>query len=136
MISFATARGRLIVTVLALLIAACGSSGSGDDLAAEIPPQDPDLVETGKELYAQNCAACHGADLRGTDQGPSHLSVVYEPGHHGDGAFELAIAIGSRQHHWDFGPMPPVEGLSDGQVEAIIAYVREQQRLEGFEPYP
>jgi hypothetical protein len=32
--------------------------------------------------------------------------------------------------------MPPVEGLSTEDVEAIVAFVREQQRIEGFEPYP
>jgi mono/diheme cytochrome c family protein len=26
---------------------------------------DPDLVATGAELYQQNCASCHGADLSG-----------------------------------------------------------------------
>jgi hypothetical protein len=39
-------------------------------------------------------------------------------------------------HHWNFGDMPPVEGLSSAQVDAIIGYVREVQQREGFEPYP
>ena len=32
--------------------------------------------------------------------------------------------------------MPVIEGLSDADVEAIVAYVRDTQRREGFEPYP
>ena len=32
--------------------------------------------------------------------------------------------------------MPPVEGLSADEVDAIIAYVREVQEREGFEEYP
>jgi len=32
--------------------------------------------------------------------------------------------------------MPPVEGLTEEDVEAIIAFVRQSQREEGFEPYP
>jgi hypothetical protein len=32
--------------------------------------------------------------------------------------------------------MAPVEGLTLDDVTAIIAFVREQQRIEGFEPYP
>lgn len=115
-----------------LLIAACGAAG-GD---AEIPPQDPDLVAAGSELYAAHCAECHGTDLRGTDKGPSHLSIVYEPSHHGDGAFLRAVQVGSPAHHWGFGDMPPVEGLAPQDVEAIVAFVRETQRIEGFEPYP
>ena len=104
--------------------------------ATGIEPQDLDLVEVGAELYQANCAECHGTDLRGTDKGPSHLSVVYEPNHHGDGAFLLAVLRGSPAHHWRFGDMPPVEGPTEDDVAAIVAYVREQQRLHGFEPYP
>jgi hypothetical protein len=32
--------------------------------------------------------------------------------------------------------MPPIPGLSQEDVAAITAFVREQQRLQGFEPYP
>ena len=32
--------------------------------------------------------------------------------------------------------MPRVPGLSEEDLEAIVAYVREQQQLHGFEPYP
>jgi mono/diheme cytochrome c family protein len=118
--------------VLALILAGC--AGQTDDVG--IPPQDPELVAAGGELYAAICAVCHGADLRGTDLGPSHLSEIYEPSHHADGAFVLAIQSGSRAHHWQFGDMPPVMGLTQADIEGIIAFVRESQRLEGFEPYP
>ncbi len=117
---------------LSILLTACGGASSEVD----IPIQDPDLVAAGEELYAANCAECHGADLRGTDKGPSHLSKVYEPDHHADGAFLFAVQAGSRAHHWRFGDMPPIEGLSSEDVEAIVAFVREQQRIHGFEPYP
>ena len=122
------------LVVVLLVLSACG--GEEATVEAQIDPQDPELVAAGAELYAANCAECHGADLKGTDRGPSHLSEVYEPGHHGDGAFHIAVVAGVPQHHWDFGSMPPVEGLSEEDVSAIIAFVREQQRLEGFEPYP
>lgn len=32
--------------------------------------------------------------------------------------------------------MPPVIGLDDDEIDAIIAYIREVQQREGFEPYP
>ena len=121
-----------VALTLSVLLSACGGSGSDVDLATQVP----DLVAAGADLYAANCAECHGTDLRGTDKGPSHLSEVYEPGHHGDGAFLLAVQRGARAHHWPFGDMPPIEGLSTDDVEAIVAFVREQQRIEGFEPYP
>jgi hypothetical protein len=32
--------------------------------------------------------------------------------------------------------MPPVPGLDGDQVTAIVAFIREQQRTQGFEPWP
>lgn len=125
--------GRHLATlIVVLLVAACG----GDATESTPPAQDAELVAQGGELFRANCAQCHGFDLRGTNTGPSLLSEVYEPGHHGDGAFLVAVQSGSPQHHWDFGPMPPVPGLSEEDVEAIVAFVRERQRIDGFEPYP
>lgn len=37
---------------------------------------------------------------------------------------------------WPFGDMEPVPGLDDADIERIVAYVRENQRIHGFEPYP
>jgi hypothetical protein len=65
--------------------------------------------------------------------GPSHLSIVYEPNHHPDDSFRSAVANGAPQHHWDFGDMAPVSGLSDQDVDAVIAYVRAEQQRQGFE---
>lgn len=126
--------GRLPRRVAVVLLAAVSLAGvacGGDDDSTEAGG-----ATTGKALYEQSCALCHGKDLRGTGMGPSHLSKVYEPSHHSDASFVAAIRQGSRQHHWDFGDMPPVEGLDDDEIEAIIAYVREQQAEQGFEPYP
>ena len=123
---------RLLYAFVALLVLMSCGDGVGD----QVERQDPVLVAEGAKLYSASCAECHGSELRGTDRGPSHLSILYEPGHHGDGSFQIAVLIGSTAHHWDFGPMPPVEGLSEGDVEAIIAFVRQIQRDEGFEPYP
>lgn len=116
----------IVTSALALLAVACGDSS--DDTAAV-------SGGAGAELYASNCASCHGADLRGTELGPSQLSIVYEPGHHGDDAFRSAIANGVGQHHWTFGNMPPIPGLDDTEVDAIISFVRSEQERQGFEPY-
>lgn len=126
-------RSTALTAALALAVGACGgSAGSGD---VDIPPQEPALVSAGAGLYQASCAGCHGENLEGTDDGPSMLSAVYEPNHHGDGAFLLAVQRGVLSHHWRFGDMPAIEGLTPDDVFAIVAFVREQQRTQGFEPY-
>ena len=102
--------------------------------ASAVSTGDVELTAEGESLFQAHCASCHGTDARGTDQGPSFLSRVYEPSHHGDAAFLLAVRNGSPQHHWQFGDMQPVAGLTDEDVAAITAYVREVQRVEGFDP--
>ena len=122
------------VASVAVVLGACSAGDAIESTSAT--PAAPELIATGADLYAASCAECHGADLRGTDRGPSHLSIVYEPNHHSDAAFLLAVKNGVRAHHWDFGPMLPIEGLSEEDVAAIVAYVRDVQSQEGFEPYP
>ena len=117
------------VVAVCVVLAACASD-AGDANGGSASAED------GSALYAARCAACHGADLRGTGMGPSQLSIVYEPKHHSDDSFRAAIRNGVSPHHWDFGPMPAVSGLDDDEITAIIAYIREAQQREGFEPYP
>ena len=117
-----------IATVgLAMGLSACGSGDAADNVGSG------PVLDRGAEVYTESCASCHGTDLRGTDKGPSHLSIVYEPNHHTDDSFRNAIANGAPQHLWPFGVMPPVEGLSDDDVEAVIAFVRAEQERQGFE---
>lgn len=118
-----------MTTVVAAVLTVVLGAGCGDSESSSAPAADGE----GAALYAANCASCHGAELEGTDLGPSHLSIVYEPGHHGDEAFESAIRNGAPQHHFDFGPMPPVEGLDDDEIDAIISFVRAEQERQGFQ---
>jgi mono/diheme cytochrome c family protein len=108
----------------ALALAACGQAP---------PTGDGSTVADGAELYAANCAVCHGAEGEGTTQGPPLVHIVYEPGHHSDEAFHRAAAAGVIPHHWDFGPMPPLPHLDRDQMDAIIAYVRGLQRDAGIQ---
>jgi mono/diheme cytochrome c family protein len=114
-----------------LVVIEFGTACGGIAVPTTVAPSG-DIVGRGKTLYAANCAQCHGDALEGTNQGPSFLSQVYEPGHHGDGAFLLAVVRGVPAHHWSFGDMPPVDGLSPEDVTAIVAFVRDVQQREGF----
>jgi len=126
-------RARLLAVALALVVGASCSDAA--DVASE-PAADPAVVEEGAAVYGASCAECHGENLPGSDEGPSLLSEVYEPNHHADVAIALAVQRGSPAHHWGFGPMQPVEGLDEADIDAVIAFIRETQATEGFEPYP
>ncbi len=122
-------------------------SGQGDepDVAAGTERTGPAMVdvavpetlsanaEIGKMAFEAKCAECHGANAAGQDGvAPPLVHKIYEPSHHGDAAFLLAAKNGVRAHHWRFGNMPPVEGVTDGDVKMIVAYVRELQRANGI----
>lgn len=126
-------RSRTLVLSFLVLAAGCSSTASSASPSAASGAAGP---PSGAKIYAAKCASCHGSDLRGTRMGPSHLSQVYEPGHHSDESFRAAIAKGAEAHHWSFGDMPPIPGMTPDEVTAVIAYVREVQRREGFEPSP
>ncbi len=128
-------RWAVVPLLVIVAAAACGDddSTSRDPSATEdAVPADP-IRDEGAAAYQTFCAECHGADLRGTEKGPSHLSIVYEPGHHSDDAFRLAVLRGARQHHFDFGDMNAIEGITDEEVEQIIEFVRAEQERLGFE---
>ena len=112
---------RVFLGVLTLLllvgILACG--GNGD-------------VEKGKQAFDANCATCHGMGALGTDSGPTLIHPLYVPGHHNDDSIRRAVRNGVPSHHWLFGDMPPIVGVTDEELEQIILYIREQQRAGGI----
>jgi mono/diheme cytochrome c family protein len=83
-------------------------------------------------LFNANCASCHGALAAGSEVGPPLVHVYYEPNHHADIAFQRAVVFGVRPHHWSYGPMPPIPGLSENDVARITAYIRWLQRQAGI----
>lgn len=102
-------------------------------IAIAVPDALGGMAALGATAFAKNCASCHGDNAAGSETGPPLVHVIYEPGHHGDGAFYLAAMKGVRAHHWRFGDMPPVEGVSEAQVAGIVAYIRTLQRANGIE---
>ena len=82
----------------------------------------------GQLLYEKYCSSCHGMDLNGSDEGPPLLHPFYKPSHHGDKAFYRAALQGTRQHHWEFGDMSPVEGMTQKKMDSLVPYVRYYQQ--------
>lgn len=90
------------------------------------------LPDRGALLYAKNCAGCHGPSASGSGKGPPLVHQIYQPGHHGDAAFYRAVRQGVQSHHWPFGDMAPVPGVTDDQIGEIVAYVRALQLKDGI----
>ena len=137
MANFSRQRARSYWAGIALLplLSACGGGDSSTSRPAATSADGGDTTanDDGAALYQSFCAECHGADLRGTAKGPSHLSIIYEPSHHSDDAFKAAAIRGAPEHHFNFGNMPPVDGITDDQIDRVIAFVRAEQERRGFE---
>jgi mono/diheme cytochrome c family protein len=120
-----------VATVLAWRSGVFGPTKPAD-VVITVPPLTA-TAQAGSVLFEANCAPCHGPNGSGSKNGPPLIHKIYEPGHHGDGAFYLAAMQGVRAHHWPFGNMPPVEGVSQEDVGLIVAFVREVQRANGID---
>ena len=134
--SYATA-GAIAAAAIAAVVAWVAwpedhhPSSTGGQTGLTIPAFTAE-AEAGQVLFDESCMTCHGPHATGSDQGPPLVHKIYEPNHHGDMSFRLAVRNGVRSHHWDFGNMAPVEGVSDDDVEKIIVYVRTLQQANGI----
>jgi mono/diheme cytochrome c family protein len=107
---------------------------AGAPLVAVIVPELSASEKEGEAAFNARCASCHGINAAGQDGvAPPFVHRVYEPGHHGDQAFLVAAQLGVRAHHWRFGDMPPVEGITEAEVSSIVTYVRALQRANGID---
>lgn len=99
-----------------------------------LPAKLSGTAKIGEVVFNAKCASCHGTNAAGKNgAAPPLIHKIYEPSHHGDAAFLYAARNGVQSHHWPFGNMPPVEGLTDADVKNIVIYIREVQRENGID---
>ena len=131
----------IVASIALLTMIACGGQDdpqratTGLKGAEQVPVTESALSDTaraGEELFNANCSVCHGVGATGTTQGPPLIDRIYQPGHHPDFSIRNAVRQGVKQHHWVFGDMAPVAGVSSDDVEKIICYIREKQRADGI----
>lgn len=116
-------RLAVLALTVAVALAACGRGGG-------------DPVAKGDALFHGNgtCATCHGPNLEGTVMGPSLLDPRYDAAVLGDEQIRAAVRNGVRFKNWQAGVMPALPHLDDDDIDAIIAFVRSEQRSEGNAP--
>ena len=124
---------NFVTVSLALMLIGCSQTpasqyesteSNNTQMLSVTRPALSDTALAGESLFNAKCSLCHGANAAGTNQGPPLVDRVYEPGHHPDVSIRVAVRQGVRQHHWQFGNMPPVPSVSEDDVEKIICYVR------------
>ncbi|TNF63744.1 MAG: cytochrome c [Rhodobacteraceae bacterium] len=124
------------------LVAALGAAGAavfwpGAQATGLLAWQDPAVVAEGAALYADHCAACHGASLEGAPDWTERDADGYLPApphdetghtwHHPDAQLfaitkygtEAIVGQGYRSRMAAFGDV-----LTDDQILAVLAYIK------------
>jgi mono/diheme cytochrome c family protein len=127
-----TSLPRPMLCLLVVVFCAACESQAGKEAAPPAAGATPPEFQPGEAKFTAHCAACHGARAVGTAQGPPLVHKIYEPNHHADIAFQRAALNGVRAHHWDFGNMPKIDGISPDDIDQIIKYIRWLQRQAGI----
>lgn len=117
-----------------------GAAGMHHGPAGPVPvttlikdPKVPFRLGLGLQRVRKNCAACHGQWAEGVaDKGPPLVHPYYRPDHHPDAAFYRAAMQGVKAHHWPFGDMPPVPGITSQDVTSILEFLRWWQEQNGM----
>lgn len=124
-------------------VAALAQQGAGE--AGEAPaeglaflgePVTAEQIETGRQLYAANCASCHGADLEGQADWKRRLSNGRMPApphdetghtwHHSDRDLLTitSLGVGAIVPGYE-SDMPAFDDiLSDAEIGAVLAYIK------------
>ena len=126
-----------VVVAASVVLAACeGPPASGDDLRAD--PANVKAVKLGGGIYAQECAACHGAKLEGQPNWRLRLANGRMPApphdesghtwHHPDHVLfgitkdGLVPPYAPAEYESD---MPPFKTrLNDDEIWAVLAYIK------------
>jgi len=96
-------------------------------------PRVPFKYARGMKIFGDKCSVCHGQWAEGTaDKGPPLVHPYYEPSHHDDNSFYRAALSGVTAHHWHFGNMPRIDGISEQEVGSVIQFVRWWQEENGI----
>lgn len=128
------------MTVLAVggaLVALWIATWTDTDDGPRADPDDTDQVALGRQVYAAQCAACHGANLEGQPNwkqrrpdgklpAPPHDAGGHTWHHPDDQLFEITkrgtaalVGGGYKTDMREFGSL-----LSDAEIWAVLAYIK------------
>src|SRR5262245_33013756 len=96
--------------------------GQGTFLVQQRAVGDPEVIKKGNGLFGIYCRACHGADLRGGDQGGPNLLRSQIVLNDQDGESIMPVVQNGRQNP-GMPVMPPLN-IPPDDIKAIAAYIR------------
>lgn len=129
----------LVVVIMALvgLIYVLADPTKKVNASGILMPNDEAIVTRGKEIYLQNCASCHGEDLKGEAKWQERDAEGYLPApphnidghtwHHPDSYLFSMTKYGIEKMIGKKYPnnMPAYEGkLSDAEIIAVLSYIK------------
>lgn len=127
----------MVLMMLILVAATIPTLWGKEKISIKASPTIPELsasAQHGRVVLNERCADCHGIDgTGGSRKGPPILHSMYRREIFPDFQFKRSVLDGKREKNWRFGPMEPVKGLSDEDINGVIAFVREVQDATGIE---
>ena len=127
-------RTMLVLTVVALVLVACGcSGGSSDTTVVASRAEDVGGAAHGQELYSSTCSACHGTSGEGIGGLGTQLSDSEFIQSMSNAELVAFIAVGRSTTDPDNTTgiaMPPKGGkdaLTEQDLADIVAYLRTLQ---------
>lgn len=118
-----------------LLLAGCGR---GNDGGVRLDTRDAALLATGRKIYAQHCASCHGAQLQGQPRwrerdadgrlpAPPHDASGHTWHHPDEVLFRITkFGVAKAANLKDYqSNMPAYEGvLGDREIVAVLSWIK------------
>ena len=109
---------KIIAAVFAALACLTSACATGDGASAAKRTKDGDT----RELYARNCAVCHGPAGEGKQVGTLRVPPLRE----GRAAQDTDAQLLKQIHDGGNG-MPPFKfTLTDDEIQALLRFVREE----------
>lgn len=140
-----TALQKRMATIGALVVLALGSGWfyyafqGGDPSSARLRPDDAKMVAAGQRVYAETCAACHGANLAGEEDwqtrdadgllpAPPHDASGHTWHHPDQVLFDLTKHGLQKYAGPDYKTnMPAYQGvLSDDEILAVLSFIKSR----------
>ncbi len=135
------ARNLLIATIVVVTaVIVFLVVGRSTDTSTRLKPDNPGIVTLGQQIYADNCASCHGANLEGQPnwRSPGPKGRLPAPPHdesghtwhHTDnvlfGITKYGVAEFSGLENFETDMPVYKDTLSDEEIVAVLSFIKAQ----------